>query len=111
MGKFKSMPGTKLHELQKSDFELRPHSYRIPTKEGGINYQCMAIFYKGVPLWNCVSETLDEYEFYILDETYYPDGCGVTLLCVDNLGDLYSWGRWSNIEAAKNWCADPKILR
>ena len=104
MSKFTPSPNYKgsYRELDKERFRI--------VNTG--NYE-RAIYYTPVSddvavlMWSTISNDLDDYSFYVIDETAYPFGF-VTLMCVDDLGDLFHAGRWDTLEEAEAWLDNPK---
>jgi hypothetical protein len=72
-------------------------------------YPHAAITYKGLPLWETTSPDLEEYKFFLLDESMFNYGF-LTLTCRDEHGDLYVYGRWETLEQAQEWLEKPVRL-
>lgn len=64
------------------------------------------ICYKGCPLIRTQSLSLEEYEFFILDES--PSQGQVFLACKDEVSDIYIMKKWSSIKQAMDWIKKPK---
>jgi hypothetical protein len=71
--------------------------------ENGFNSM---ICYKGYPLIRTQSLGLEEYEFFILDETSSQGK--VFLACKDEVSDIYIMKRWTSIRQALDWIREPK---
>lgn len=67
------------------------------------------IYYRTIPMWSTVSISLENFEFYMLDETTYPNGF-VTITCKDECGDLFYYGRFDTIKQATQWLVNPVSL-
>lgn len=82
------------------------------TKER-FNIKNNKIFYDNIPLWGIYSNSLKEYEFGYYDptKTKYPmdDPKYYMLVCVDNYGDNYHWGRWDEKEDLEAWLDNPYV--
>ena len=88
----------------------RKNVIRDITKECYIAFDMpyYAIMYKGIRLWSTIATNLDEYQIYLYDgPNYHPDD-PYCLVCLDNLGDMFHYGRWINKSAALVWLEDPE---
>lgn len=81
-------------QLKKTDFQVL---------DGVIWYK------KRVPMWNCASETLDNYSFHILDESEEATRI-VTICCMSDDGNLYSYGSFRTAAEAQAWAESPYPL-
>ena len=86
----KPVPGA----VSKCDFSIRPR----PGSP--------AIFYRDVPLWDTVAESLEQYDFF-LAERDHAWGDRWELICKDDCGDHYAYGEWTNL-AALSWLRNPE---
>jgi hypothetical protein len=74
------------------------------------------IVYKGkVPMWACASHTLENYTFSKSvwedgDKEYNEHYVEATIICEDDLGDLYTYGMWDNEKSADDWLSNPTRL-
>jgi hypothetical protein len=89
----KPVPGA----VSKCDFSIRPRP-GSPAK---------AIFYRDVPLWDTVAESLEQYDFF-LAERDHAWGDRWELICKDDCGDHYAYGEWTNLAAALSWLRNPE---
>jgi hypothetical protein len=89
----KPVPGA----VTKCDFSIRPRP-GSPAK---------AIFYRDVPLWDTVAESLEQYDFF-LAERDHAWGDRWELICKDDCGDHYAYGEWTNLAAALSWLRNPE---
>ncbi len=71
-------------------------------------------FYEFVPLWLCGSINLDGYKFGYYDptKTEYPEDNPkyYMLICIDNLGDSFSIGKWKTKEELLDWLENPYVF-
>jgi hypothetical protein len=89
----KPVPGA----VSNSDFSIRPRP-GSPAK---------AIFYRDVPLWDTVAESLEQYDFFLAERDHaWGDRC--ELICKDDCGDHYAYGEWTNLAAALSWLRNPE---
>lgn len=79
-----------IQELDKLDFRVR----------SGL------ILYKGLPMWHTEASELSEYNFYLIDESDEPYGI-ISILCIDDLGDHYYYGKFSSRDQALDWLENP----
>lgn len=63
------------------------------------------ITYKGVPLWTTISTNLEDYEFYLVDESKTIGKWYVA--CKDECGDYYTYGYWNTKEEVEKWLQNP----
>jgi hypothetical protein len=84
----------------------RTHHERLlhPPRSGS---PANAIFYRDVPLWDTIAASLDRYEFF-LAERDYAWGDRWELICRDDCGDYFSYGKWTTLAAALSWLHNPE---
>lgn len=87
--------------VKKEDLSIRPYMGQD------------VIFYKDVPLWSTVAplEVLDIF-LYNPTEIREEDGDDFepySLFCVDQFGDIYTWGMWQTEKEARAWLENPTL--
>lgn len=65
------------------------------------------ICYKGYPLWRTSSASIEDYNFFLIDEL--KETGYIYLMCRDEFEDLYIGKKWETIEEAQDWLETPKI--
>lgn len=65
------------------------------------------ITYKNIPLWTTISDSLDGYDFYVIDETKEYEIGFCYLACKDELNDIFSAAHFCSLDEMKQWLNNP----